>query len=208
MTKKLSKREEDLFRRVADIIESARGHVARTVNSAMVHAYWLIGREIVEVEQQGKTRAGYGDQLMEQLALRLSEQFGRGFGVATLRRVRQFYLTFPRGSALPPELGGPDKRSAALIDSQPRRIRSAVLIESGRVAQPLFPSHVSWAHYLILIRVERHDARAFSARPRNTPRRTGEPLQAGGQGTLSTACVRLEFLSWVHPRAVRRPDEF
>jgi hypothetical protein len=61
MPKKLTKCEEDLFRRVAEIIESTRGHVARTVNSAMVHAYWLIGREIVEVEQQGKSRAGYGD---------------------------------------------------------------------------------------------------------------------------------------------------
>ena len=54
MIKRADRREDELFKRVAEIIETARGHVARTVNSAMVHAYWLIGREIVEVEQQGK----------------------------------------------------------------------------------------------------------------------------------------------------------
>ena len=62
--KKLADRIEDgLFKRVAEIIEAARGNVARTVNSAMVHAYWLIGREIVEIEQHGKERAGYGEEL-------------------------------------------------------------------------------------------------------------------------------------------------
>ena len=39
-----------LFGRIVDILEEARSHVARTVNSAMVVAYWLIGREIVEEE--------------------------------------------------------------------------------------------------------------------------------------------------------------
>ena len=49
---------DDLFRRIADIINAARGSVARVVNSAMVQAYWEIGRQIVEVEQQGDRRPG------------------------------------------------------------------------------------------------------------------------------------------------------
>ncbi len=60
MTQLPSHRELELFKRVAEIIESARGRVARSVNSAMVQAYWLIGREIVEIEQQGKKRATTG----------------------------------------------------------------------------------------------------------------------------------------------------
>ena len=43
----------------------------------MVHAYWLIGREVVEVEQQGKERAEYGEGVVKRLAVRLSERFGR-----------------------------------------------------------------------------------------------------------------------------------
>jgi hypothetical protein len=62
MTLLASNRELALFKRVAEIIESARGRVARSVNSAMVQAYWLIGREIVEIEQQGKRGRATGSE--------------------------------------------------------------------------------------------------------------------------------------------------
>lgn len=109
--------EEHLYERIAAILDEARSRVARTVNTAMVHAYWLIGREIVEVEQQGAERAAYGEQLLEHLARRLTKRFGRGMGVATLRRARSFYQTFPQGSAIPAELGGVEIRSTALTES-------------------------------------------------------------------------------------------
>jgi DUF1016 N-terminal domain len=51
----------------------------------MVHAYWLIGREIVEVEQQGKERAEYGDELIKHLSVRLAKRFGKGFSAPNLR---------------------------------------------------------------------------------------------------------------------------
>ncbi len=54
MTDLTDRREDALYERVAQIIEAARTHVSRTVNTAMVHAYWLIGREMVEVKQEGK----------------------------------------------------------------------------------------------------------------------------------------------------------
>ncbi|MEI8254119.1 MAG: DUF1016 N-terminal domain-containing protein [Deltaproteobacteria bacterium] len=77
-------REEGLFARVIDIIEAARGHVTRSVNTAMVQAYWLIGREIVE----GEKRSGHGDELIDRLARRLARSVGPGFGARTLRRTR------------------------------------------------------------------------------------------------------------------------
>ena len=102
--------EEALFSRVVEIIEAARGKVARSVNTAMVLAYWMIGREIVEVEQQGEKRAGYGERLVERLAERLVGRVGKGFSVPNLRNMRQFYLTYPEGSALPPAFGvGPGR---------------------------------------------------------------------------------------------------
>jgi len=55
-------REDALFARVVDILEAARGRVTRSVNTAMVQAYWLIGRENIEVEQHGENRAGYGER--------------------------------------------------------------------------------------------------------------------------------------------------
>jgi hypothetical protein len=68
---------------------------------AMIRAYWLIGREIVEVEQAGEQRAGYGQNVIERLSARLKRSFGRGFSVQNLGYMRQFCLTFPQGSALP-----------------------------------------------------------------------------------------------------------
>jgi DUF1016 N-terminal domain len=103
--------EEHLYERIASILDEARSRVARTVNTAMVHAYWLIGREIVEVEQQGAERAGYGEGLMKGVAARLSAKFGKGFSLASLKRMKQFYLAFPHGSAL---ADGGGKGSTAL----------------------------------------------------------------------------------------------
>ena len=153
--------DDALYDRVAQIIEAARARVSRTVNSAMVQAYWLIGREIVEVEQAGDARAEYGKQLIVKLAGRLSMKFGKGFGPRTLRRVRQFYLTYPEGSNLPPELGGPEKRSALLSETGASEIRSALLTKSSSSLVQIFPSSLGWSHYLILIRVDRPQARAF-----------------------------------------------
>ncbi len=114
--------EEALYKRVARIIETARANVSRTVNTAMVHAYWLIGREIVEVEQEGSERAGYGEQVVKRLAVRLSKRFGKGFSYPSVKRMKQLYVTFPGGSDIPDELGAYRKGSALLMLSvSPRR---------------------------------------------------------------------------------------
>jgi predicted nuclease of restriction endonuclease-like (RecB) superfamily len=147
----MSKNEDQLYARVAEILESARRQVARTINTAMVHAYWLIGQEIVLVEQGGAARAGYGEHLMSILAERLTTQYGRGFGIATVRRMRSFYLAFPQGSAIP------SIRSTALTES-PEPKRSTALIESGT---PKFPPVLGWSHYLVLLRIPRVEARTF-----------------------------------------------
>ena len=154
-------REEALYERIAAILEAAKAHVARTVNSAMVHAYWLIGREVVEVEQAGQARADYGDLLIDRLAQRLSEAFGKGFSPRTLRRIRQFYLAYPQGSHLPGELGGPEKRSALLSESGADEIRSALLTNSSAQQAQIFPSSFGWSHYLALMRVKDPQARSF-----------------------------------------------
>ena len=75
------KRHTPLYQRIREILESARAGVARSVNTTQVTAYWLIGREIVEKEQEGKKRAGYGEALLQDLAQRLKADFGPGYSV-------------------------------------------------------------------------------------------------------------------------------
>ena len=83
------------FADIRQILEQARGKAQSAVNSAMVEAYWLIGKRIVEEEQQGEKKAKYGERLLENLSRELSQEFGKGFSYANLRNFRQFYLTYP-----------------------------------------------------------------------------------------------------------------
>jgi hypothetical protein len=80
---------------VINIIEEGRRKAYRAINTAMVEAYWLAGKRIVEDEQQGQLRAGYGESLLKVISKRLSEKFGNGYSPANLRNFRQFYLTYP-----------------------------------------------------------------------------------------------------------------
>ncbi len=80
---------------IKSILEQARNKACSAVNAAMVEAYWLIGRRIVEEEQLGQHKAEYGARLLENLSKALCESFGKGFSYANLRNFRQFYLTYP-----------------------------------------------------------------------------------------------------------------
>lgn len=88
-------KESAIYHRIREILESARTGVARTVNTTQLMANWLIGREIVEEEQRGKERAGYGEELLRQLSGRLRKEFGSGFSVDSLERFRAFFLEYP-----------------------------------------------------------------------------------------------------------------
>jgi len=85
---------------IKQILQSARSKAQTAVNSAMVEAYWLIGKRIVEEEQQGDSKAKYGKRLMEELSKALTADFGKGFSYANLYNCRQFYLKFPEQEIL------------------------------------------------------------------------------------------------------------
>ncbi|MGA1865723.1 MAG: PDDEXK nuclease domain-containing protein [bacterium] len=156
----LKKTNPDLFNRVVAILEKARTTVVRTVNSQMVIAYWLIGREIVEEEQKGSARAEYGRRLIKGLSMKLTERYGSGFSVANLKNFRQFYVTFkdrmpeigyPAGSQSPPE------RKRDMLDGEWRENSYPMESQSQRKFHP----DLSWSHYRALMRIESPDARSF-----------------------------------------------
>lgn len=86
------------------IIADARNKVYSAANSAMVEAYWQIGKRIVEYEQNGQVRAEYGKAVMQTLSKNLTRDFGKGFTISNIRYMRQFYLTFQNHHALRGEL--------------------------------------------------------------------------------------------------------
>lgn len=79
---------------IRNILAQARMKAYQSVNSVMVEAYWLIGKRIVEEEQNGKERAEYGEALLKNLSVALTKEFGKGFSSSNLRNFRQFYLTY------------------------------------------------------------------------------------------------------------------
>ncbi|MDQ3010704.1 MAG: PDDEXK nuclease domain-containing protein [Acidobacteriota bacterium] len=87
--------EPSFFEDIRQMLRQARQKAYAAVNSAMVEAYWNIGRRIVEEEQKGEARAGYGEGLIKELSKQLTAEFGKGFAVASLWNYRRFYLTFP-----------------------------------------------------------------------------------------------------------------
>ena len=160
-----------LYRRIHEILESARASVARSVNTTQVVANWLIGREIVEEEQKGRVRAEYGKRLIENLSKHLVKDFGRGFAIRNLETFRAFYLGYP-------ELVIPHAVSAESADHRLQgifhivrgkwdntalmpstAIPYAVSTKSWKPGQ-LHPN-LSWTHYRALLRVDKAEARAF-----------------------------------------------
>ncbi len=77
---------------IRSILAEARRITARAVNTAMVTAYWLIGKRIVLEEQKGQDRANYGEKLLKNLSKELTAEFGNGFSYANLYNMRLFYI--------------------------------------------------------------------------------------------------------------------
>lgn len=140
-----SNADSALFARVTNILEQARRNVVQSINTNMVQAYWLIGREIVHKLQDGEERATYGKQVLETLAAQLTQRYGKGFSLSNLRNFRQFYMLYPQ------------QRDKDAIHYLP----GSELLASSASALPLFSPQLSWSHYRALMRVSDEAARQF-----------------------------------------------
>jgi len=85
---------------IVELLASARREAAKSVNAVMTTTYWQIGRRIVEHEQRGVRRAGYGQELLKRLAADLTARFGQGFSKRNLEQMRLFYVSFPFAQTL------------------------------------------------------------------------------------------------------------
>ena len=93
-----------VYDHIRSVLTEARNRAYQAINSAMVAAYWEIGRVIVEEEQQGAQRAEYGKQIIASLSERLRCDFGKGFDRSNLWNMRAFFLAYPKLDALRREL--------------------------------------------------------------------------------------------------------
>ena len=125
---------DQLFEKIAALLENARKKVVSTVNLTMVHTYYEIGKMIVEEEQAGNFRAKYGKQVLKELSKKLKKKYGRGFSVENLDRMRYFYKVYSISSTLLTKLQSIDNQSKFTL---------------------------SWSHYLKLMRIKNSNERKF-----------------------------------------------
>lgn len=144
-----------LFDNVAHIIEQARQRVRTAVNTAMVYAYFEIGRHIVEHEQKGDTRAEYGKALLKELSVKLTARFGEGWSYPHLNNIRQFYLVYASTFA---SKKAKIEFSRQCIENSKQKGKQCLAF-----LQPIENKTfiLSWSHYLVLIRIKDVAARSF-----------------------------------------------
>ncbi|MDI9334026.1 MAG: PDDEXK nuclease domain-containing protein [Cytophagales bacterium] len=130
---------------IVDLLQSARLAAARSVNALMTASYWEIGRRIAGAEQKSRSDV-YGKQLIQQLSIDLTQQFGRGFGWRNLAQMRSFYLAWPVEKIL-------QTVSAKSFPAQLQQLPSLSDIAKR------FP--LPWSAYVAMLSVKNPQARAF-----------------------------------------------
>lgn len=136
---------------IVELLKAARVACARSLNAIMTATYWAIGRRIVQAEQRGQARAEYGKQLVEQLALDLVKQFGRGFSQPNLWRMRAFYQAWPEEKIL----------STLSRESSKQLVSNDFNLLSTDIAASASAFPLPWSAYVRLLSVKNSDARTF-----------------------------------------------
>ena len=173
---KKSNRRSSLFARVVALIEEARQKVATVANIAQVYTNYEIGRQIVEEEQGGKRRAEYGKKVVEELSIKLTARFGRGWSMRSLETIRKFYLLY---APIPQTLftESVDNDSLNGVEGIPQTVfaelgggKSATVLWKSddnnlvNSVSPIPKFTLSWSHYLLLMRITDPVERAFYER--------------------------------------------
>ena len=95
--KGLDKNTENFYNKITELLIVARKSIVQTVNNTMVITYFEIGKLIINEEQHGKEKAKYGQNLINELSEKLSNEFGKGFSTTNIKQMRSFYLTYSKG---------------------------------------------------------------------------------------------------------------
>jgi hypothetical protein len=139
----------ELISDIRSLIFSARRAAVHSVDLLQVLTNFEIGRRIIDHEQQGAERAKYGETTLLDLAVVLTDEFGRGFSLTNLKLMRQFYLAYRERigqtvSGVLPLL----QKSQTLSDSLQKPI------SPGKMQTSSAQFTLSWSHYVFLMGIK------------------------------------------------------
>ncbi|MEI7621533.1 MAG: PDDEXK nuclease domain-containing protein [Candidatus Moraniibacteriota bacterium] len=140
---------------IQQIIRQAQQTAYQSINTAMLEAYWLVGKRIVEEEQQGESRATYGKATIKKLSQELQKEFGKGFSERNIEQMRVFFLAYPIPQTVSAE------SPTAIQQTLPVKSVAMPISEtvSSNLKIPVFK--LSWSHYQMLLRISDKAQRAF-----------------------------------------------
>lgn len=127
------------------LVKHARNITVQQVNMIQLLTYYAIGKWIVNVQQNGESRARYGSYVIKRLSEEMQKNFERGFSEDSLKNVRKFYLTY--------------KNRINETEFNLFAVEKSETVFSFFREKP--PFMVSWSHYLQLMRIENEDERGF-----------------------------------------------
>ena len=137
---------------IKQILREARAKAYTAVNNAMVEAYWLIGKRIVEETQQGEQRANYGEQVIKNLSKALTAEFGKGFSERNVRNFRQFYQMFPKN---------PIRQTLFANSGKTQKSRTNLAISDCQIQSSELLPPLNWTHIQRIMRVSNPETRVW-----------------------------------------------
>ena len=136
---------ETLCNNSIELINFSRHLVAKQVNMVQLLTFYSLGKWIVDEQQQGESRAKYGQQVISKLSDALMKQFGKGFSEDTLKNARKFYMTYK------------DRISETVFSLF--AIQKSETVFSFFADEP--PFTLPWSHYTMLMRIKDDNERKF-----------------------------------------------
>lgn len=137
-----------LCQKAIELIDQARNAAMREINLVQLLTYYTLGKWIVDVQQGGSGRAKYGKRVLETLSSALNHAYGKGYSVSTLTNIRKFYEIYKNRISEQMVIGFTEQNSQPVVTN----------------FSDDAPFHLSWTHYLILMRIQNEDERDFYER--------------------------------------------
>ncbi|MBD5338416.1 MAG: DUF1016 domain-containing protein [Bacteroides sp.] len=159
---------EDLYTDIKSVLTAARNKAVVAVNTAMVQAYWTVGKLIVNA-QGGQHKAAYGNNLIDRLAERLTAELGKGFTRSNLRTMRQFYLTFPNCHSVSGELSWTHYKHLIRVSNDRAREYYAEEAAKGCWSVRELERQIATQHYERLLSTHRDSEETQSLLKANLP---------------------------------------
>jgi len=163
--------DTNFIREIKELVNSAKQRVVTSINIAMVYTYYEIGRRIVEQEQKGLNRAEYGTELLYQLSIELSKEFGKGYSVHNLKLFRKFFLVYQKRETvfLQSKIINNFKTKTLSYNNSKKQIGQP-LVDQSKI-NDIFDNYpitsdghrffLNWASYILLMRIKDPNERSF-----------------------------------------------